>query len=70
MSKLIYKCENCNERVFKDIVFKMDVNEMDGFINSLMNVNGFYPEIERFVMHKCVNGTFGIARLSGISLEE
>ena len=41
---------------------------MDGFINNLMNVNGFYPEIERFTMHTCLDGTVGIARLAGISL--
>lgn len=68
MSKLIYKCENCNEKVVKEIVFKISMDEMDGFINNLMNVNGFYPEIERFTMHTCLDGTVGIARLAGISL--
>ena len=69
MSKFIYRCDCCNEKVVKDIVFKMDNSEMDGFINNLMNVNGFYPEIERFVVHNCFDGTKGIARLSGIKID-
>ena len=39
------------------------------FMNNLMNVNGFYPEIERFVTHICPDHTIGIARLAGIKLE-
>ena len=70
MSKLIYVCDNCGERVVKDIVFQnMDAKEMDGFMNNLMNVNGFYPQIERFTMHTCSDGTVGIARLAGICIE-
>lgn len=70
MSKLIYVCDNCGERVVKDIVFQnMDAKEMDGFMNNLMNVNGFYPEIERFITHICPDHTIGVARLAGIKLE-
>ena len=46
MSKLIYRCDNCSEKVVKDINFKMSAEELDGFINNFMNINGFYPEIE------------------------
>lgn len=69
MSKLIYRCDNCSEKVVKDINFKMSAEELDGFINNFMNINGFYPEIERFVVHNCFDGTKGIARLSGIKVD-
>lgn len=38
-------------------------------MNNLMNVNGFYPEIERFVTHICPDHSIGIARIAGIKLE-
>lgn len=68
MSKLFYRCDCCDKVVKRDIALKIEEDELQGFLGSLMLNNGFYPEIDRFVVHNCSSNQKGIARLSGISL--
>lgn len=70
MAKLIYRCDCCNKAIKRDIILKIEEDNVQGFLGNLMLNNGFYPEIDRFVVHNCSSNQKGIARLSGISLGE
>ena len=70
MAKLIYRCACCNMTIEKDIVLKSSEDDLQVFLGNLMLNNGFYPEIDRFVVHNCYSKQKGVARLAGISLGE
>lgn len=70
MAKLLYRCECCNKVIEKEIVFKADEDALEIVLGNLMLNNGYYPDIERFVIHNCYAKQKGVARLSGISLGE